>query len=1167
MSVCDDSFKSRQELAEENRQLREQLAELERMRRAGSAFTAAEAGRGIILPGRQGRPLEISAEDANRGWQGLAATMESPDVDAALARGIGERAKPMGAEGRFTNFDQILSRVDITDTDTYLRLKEALGLQWEQLNPEDFAFVTKVNTSEAMAEKLARAFADRQLTTQGVLRAMANGAARFVELPEALARLRFFADRTKKGYLDQVRAISEFMEELPGAEVPPALKAEAFRLYRLALVAERDHSFALRKAGQTLQSAQNGLGDVRLDLSPDEGDLKDLAEAINLKPADVRSDSHIGRVIQAVDDGPAGQGALQGLLDAADVDIDPKGRLDADWENVHLRIGNALVKDSQLMNLNTQVKPGIFGNFIMGLYGPAQTMMKNGLMMYPVGTKLSRDDFMDWLKVHQESVSYSLDAIRSAGVGNILRDTFWEGKGHFGGNHDTYGRHLQSNAQELAELELVMNRPYDSGNKFAIFRDKLQAAARILALSLPADTEPGRWQTAMATLSGRSRDLKAPQSWRLPVKPALRALGTSDEIFGRFQYLFRLKASLETKARMEGAQLGLLTERDRAEWVQARIDEAIYQATPTEANIKAFRKKHGLKGSDATDDEIAAIIAEQNLAGGPTMATVESAEAFEYSAYTRMQNKPQGSGPSALGRPVERIDEAMMTARKSWFVDTLVPYWRAPFNSLLFDHRLSTFAAVDTAKLLWGFSKGNPPSREFVAQVQASWVMSGAVLALFAALNANGHISGSFDPDPRKRNRIGGVPYLGGMPVLNTLFLWKDLGDAWSRASSSSFDPDEMGAAIMQVLTGQLMRQTGLAQLQQLVEALSGARAPEQAARRFLGWMGAGQLPFIGVERNMERLVGADAASFFLDGKATPGQRFALGEDDPIGKVERALRELAYSTLPATAALTGAPRKTVDWLGSPIGHIHGVDIAKGFPFFPGAWPNDPVYAELDAQDQLNPPRPLMERTLNGVGMSDQLQAEYNEIYGSARGDSLIARSALAGRTVAMHFPLPVSIVLPGGERLVKGGSVQLPLGPLLERHVKGKTVLQAFRSLFNSPEYQAMEEDPTLSADPAVRDQPQARRRTRPAQVMIRAIKDYYDLLAQDELERRAANARKPPSPADPAGAIRSEAALQYSDARDEMIRQAQKESIDALTPGRGRSGLQSLIEAVNPAQ
>lgn len=1166
MSTCDDSFRSRQELAEENRKLREQLAELERMRRAGDAFTTGEAGRGIILPGRQGRPLEISPEDANRGWQGLAATMESRDVDAAIARGIGERAKPAGAEGQFTNFDQILRRVDITDTDAYLRLKEALVLQWEELNPRDFAFVTEVNHGGVMAEKLTKAFADRQLTTEGVLKAMANSAARFVELPEALARLRFFADRTKKNYLDQVRAISEYMQELPGAEVPAALKAETFRAYRLALVAERDHSFALRKAGQTLQSAQNGLPDVRLDLSPAEDELKELAEAISLRPADVSRDSHVGKVIEAVDNGPAGQGALQELLDAADIDIDPRAKLDAGWENTHLRIGNALVKDSQLMNLNTQLKPGLAGNFAMGLFGPAQTMMKNGLMMYPVGTKLAREDLMDWLRFHQESATYALDTIRTAGIGNIIRETFWEGRGHFGGNMDTYGRHLQTNAQELAELELVMNRPYDSGNRLAIFRDKLQAAARILAFSLPADTEPGRWQLAMQTLSGSS-NLKAPQAWRLPVKPALRALGTSDELFGRFQYLFHLKASLETKARMEGAQLGLFSETSRAEWVQARINEAIYQATPTEANIKAFRKKHGLKGSDATDDEIAAIIAEQNLAGGPTMATKESVDAFEYSAYTRMQNKPQGSGPSWFGRPVERVDEAMMTARKSWLVDSLVPYWRAPFNSLLFDHRLSTFAALDTAKLLWGYGKGTPPSREFVAQVQASWVASGALLAMFAALNANGHITGSFDPDPRKRNRIGGIPYLGGLPVLNTLFLWKDIGDAAERAGRSGFDAEETGAAIMQVLTGQILRQTGLAQLQQLVEALSGARAPDQAMRRFLGWMGAGQLPLIGAERNMERLTGTDASAYFSDGAATPGQRFALGEDDPIGKVERGLRELAYSTLPATAALTGAPRKTVDWLGSPIGHVYGIDIAKGFPFFPGAWPNDPVYAELDAQDQLNPPRPLMERQLNGVGMSDELQAEYNDIYGSVRGGSLIARNALVGRTVAMHFPMPVSIVLPGGERLVKGGSVQLPLAPLLERHVKGKTVLEAFRSLFNSLEYQAMEDDPLLTADPAIKDQPKARRRTRPAQVMIRAIRDYYDLLAQDELERRAANARRPPSPADPPDMVRSDAARQYSDARSEMIRRAQQETLDALTPGRDKSGLRSLIEAVNPAQ
>lgn len=121
------------------------------------------------------------------------------------------------------------------------------------------------------------------------------------------------------------------------------------------------------------------------------------------------------------------------------------------------------------------------------------------------------------------------------------------------------------------------------------------------------------------------------------------------------------------KARTEGAQLGLLDQRTRDEWVQARLDEAIYQATPSEANIKSFRKQHSLKGSDFTDDEIGKMIAEQNMAGGPTLATPESRNAFDYSAWARFQNRPQSSEMGSwLGKPIEKLDEAMMSARQAW---------------------------------------------------------------------------------------------------------------------------------------------------------------------------------------------------------------------------------------------------------------------------------------------------------------------------------------------------------------------------------------------------------------------------------------------------------------------------------------------------------------------
>jgi hypothetical protein len=633
------------------------------------------------------------------------------------------------------------------------------------------------------------------------------------------------------------------------------------------------------------------------------------------------------------------------------------------------------------------------------------------------------------------------------------------------------------------------------------------------------------------------------------MKPALRAMGAVDELFGQFQYLFHLKADLEVKARVNGAQLGLLTEQDRAKWVQARIDEAVYQATPTEANIKAFRKQHGLKGSDVTDDEIATILAEQNMIGGPTMTTPESRDAYEYSSWARMQNQPESSEISWGGRPVERIDQAMMTARKSWMVDTLIPYWRSPFNQLLFDNRLSTFAILDVAKMAFG-----NPSPEHIARTKASWVMSSALFALWAALDANGQVAGGMDPDPKKRNRIAGVPYLGGLPILNTLFLWSDLKSAAEKAGESSFDGDEVMTALMQVMTNQILRQTGISTLQQLVEALSGAKAPGEAMRRFVGFLGASQIPFIGVERNLERLTGTDLPSYFTDGKATPGERYLLGEDDPLAKVERGLRDLAYNTLPVTAALNGAPRKTKDWLGSPIGHVWGIDLAKAFPFFPGAWPKDPVYAELDAQGQLNPPRPLLERKLDGIGMSDELQAEYNDIYGSAKGQSLVARMALAGRTVDVRFPLPVEAVTPSGVRIRQDGSASIPLAPFLDKHVKGKTVIEAFRSLFKDPIYQAMEADPLQSSDPAVRDQPKALRRTKPAQLMLQGIKDYYDLITKDELERRAASGKSP-------------AALQWSQARTKMAQETFRQSTEALSPTRGQSWLRDLIDAVKPAQ
>lgn len=466
------------------------------------------------------------------------------------------------------------------------------------------------------------------------------------------------------------------------------------------------------------------------------------------------------------------------------------------------------------------------------------------------------------------------------------------------------------------------------------------------------------------------------------------------------------------------------------------------------------------------------------------------------------------------------------------------------------DQRLATFAAVDTAKMIFG----NPTQLQ-VAKTKAAWIMSGATLAMFGMLEAGGHIDGGMGADPSKRNRIFGTPYLGGLPVLNTLFLWKDLKDAAMNANDSGFDKDEVLTGVMQVLTNQLLRSTGLTTIHQLLEALNGDRSAWQSIVRYVGFLGAGQLPFVGPVRNIERLTGTDGASFFKDGNATPGERYWLDQDSPFAGVERALRDLAYNTLPSIAAATGSPRKLKDHLGNPIGHFFGIDLAKAFPGFPAVWPkgriNEVVYGELDAQDMLNPPEPLLTRRLSGIGMSDELQAEYNDIHGSVKGGSFLGRRmGMAGKAVSVRFPMPTEVVTSGGVRIRKDGGATIPIDQFLEKHVKGKTKLQAFYSLFEDPIYQAMEDDPLQSADPRIQDQPKALRRTRPAQLMIQATTDYYDLLTQDELERRAAAGTSKP-------------AKQWSDAKTQMAKEQFKRSQETLNPDRPGNWVQKLVDSV----
>lgn len=1142
---CDEPLQQIRELQEQNRKLQDKADEIERQMRAAGIYSTAAKGNEVILPGPNG-PRVLDTADIQRGYKQLAGTMSSPEVDDLIARGFDNLARPMGADGRFVNYDRLLREVETKTVQDYARMVEALGITMRRNTPDDHAFITQKYDRERLIGVVSNYYRELGASNPDILARAAAKTAPLVNAVENKVWLRFWADRSVRLTLDAVEQMRDYMRAIPGDKVPDELTQEAFKHYKLAKVLHRHNVFVKRRHAQALRSEQEDILNIeQFRLNVDEE--KEIEEIIGLTLKDVDKDEFFGRVLDAIDNRDEKQ--LNLLIDTAKIDgIDPKAGFDKDWFNTHMRMANGLIKDSQLGNLQTQLRMNVAPNAAMMVFGPLQQTFENGMKLTPVGTQLTRRSLLEAAQISAEAHQFAWGVMKATWKRDLSR-VFQEGVSNFSGNIDTYGKRLLTNNQELADMQEILDMPYKPAanplvafmqpENAALFTNKLQTAMRILAFTKPRGAkEFNRFEAAYLALSlgdttlGRQRLRVGDIDTFVPWKPYLRGMAAVDEVFGKYQFLFKLKADLEVKARMEGAQLGLLDDQDRAAWVQRQLDEAIYSNTPAESDIKAFRKLHGLRGSDFTDDEIAALLAEANMAGAPTLNTPEGVAAMEYSAKMRFQNTPQGG-------IAEKIDQGVMNARQTWWVDRyVIPYWRSMFNGLTYNWPLATGGIADTVRMIGG----NNPSPELIRSVKGGWIATGALFGAFGMLDAAGLITGGNEPDIRKRNTIKGPLgplYLGGLPVADVLFLWKDVKDALVKAGANEYDGNEAWLAAMKVGTNFVLRQGGIQQLQLLLDLmLDGSQGAYDRMQRFVAFVGSGQIPFIGHLRELERINGITPREFYRDARETPSQDYLLNKDDPTAPYVRFLRNLAYDTSGLVAAATGAKRMTTDHLGSPRRGFDGAQSVLQMlsPYGPVLWPsgkiNETVYPELEAQDLLDAPQPLLKRVLEGIAMSDDLQEEYNAIHGTIKGDPQMpptARLGIAGKKVQAYFPLPIETVSGKGFRFRDGEAVSLEISEIIDKLTAGKTKKEAFYALFTSPVYQAMEDNPISSANPPG-GLPKTERRKRTAQLLINAVTAYYDLLTQDELERRAAAGTSPH-------------AKQWSDAKTALADQTFKRS------------------------
>jgi hypothetical protein len=312
-------------------------------------------------------------------------------------------------------------------------------------------------------------------------------------------------------------------------------------------------------------------------------------------------------------------------------------------------------------------------------------------------------------------------------------------------------------------------------------------------------------------------------------------------------------------------------------------------------------------------------------------------------------------------------------------------------------------------------------------------------------------------------------------------------------------DKRKVAMGMMQVLTGAIVRQTTLAMMQRLLELSS--RGDEQAWGKFAGWVAAGQFnPFSGPARMIERYSGSTRNDMFEYPKISSAdeQLIAKAELPPELQFTRdGIKNLLVNLQPLAGRIAGIPYRETDWLGRAIHLPEGLD-QEGYPSgFPGFY-NSPVHRELEKQQLLDPPTPLLSAHHKGVPLSPEVQKELNGYIGTIVGeDDFPATRLLAGQafTYAVQGKEETIIDLPNGSKVRFGVNVPIPtaLGDAVARAIKGRTVYQAMDYLFKSPEYKAIQVNKLTSSNPEVNDLPPAARLQQPGPWMIRAIKSYYE--------------------------------------------------------------------------
>ena len=895
-----------------------------------------------------------------------------------------------------------------------------------------------------------------------------------------------------------------------GAQLPPPAEIDRFESSKLQPVIPGGplDGPAPPAAEKVVAGPQGSIFD------PDPAETRD---AIGMKPSDLKVGDHVSQVMESIDQGKvnskqAAQRLREQAAMAAMDGVDPKKRFanDEDWFNHQIKQAAVLAKDSMLAQVHTQLQINAPSNVLMSIYGPYRQTLENlslsndgnPLNFTAYGTQQTRDNA---LAAFQSSWGAYRDALSLtwANAKLLFMDAAWNGKAVYGANKDVStifgkaGQSVDMNLVEAARMRLINN------------------------LEIPMDSNPN--------IAGNIalHVLKTQSAWRLflydrgvplPLtKPGIRGLAGVDNVAGYFNHAFKLRNDLYMDARMSGE---FSNEADIQRWVDDRFNREFMTVSPREIDIKKRRLEDQIPSS-VSDDEIGTLIANERIAqrdanglsneltyGVPAQGSARTDRAIDFSEEMRFQNSGEGIAPEiarAIGKP--------------WWGDLQFPYRQAPLLGTALDIGL----VANALPPIHTIGRWKSMDKLARAKTMATWGVASSVLGSFALLDAmdGGNedlVIGNGPTDSKARaawmsklraqgkapNTVFGLP-VAGLPIFNTLMLYRDLKENMISGSYSRYDGAQWYTGIMQVLTGQIMRTTGIAQIKQVFDLLNGRtssgmnlRNPIEGALNYAGYMGGSYaIPGIGEIREISKWLGYGPGATNRDREPGNAEVMAGLDWDFLKRTEENLKSIAYSTVPITQAMFGDHRKELDHFGNKIRLPFGSNFNWNERFYPQIWPEGykKTYAVLDHMGALVPPQPLLTRSLDGVSMSDKLQEEYRSHLATAKGDeNVMADWAITSALPVVKFSSKLPIELPRGHRLMKNIALgEYPLAIMAEKHIKGNNRLQALNSLVQDPAFIRLMKDPITTADRQIKDMPVATLNKMLPKMLVNVINGYYE--------------------------------------------------------------------------